>query len=444
MRCKICGKITKATRNLKNHLTRKHKDTTIIDYINRFYYNNSFKFELCGWCNKNTAIPIYSVITDTQCYLYYENRYLCNDTNCKTYRRTINPMSYESFSKTQKISIEQAKIEVGKRNPFHIEYFDGDEEKYADFQRRDKQYYINKYGETNGIRRYEECCQKISHHTSRTGLIERYGEERAEEICASRGITLESLINKYGETDGTKRYKTWIKTISLTEENFIRRHGNIEGPILWEMYRQKLAFSQSYEGYILRFGEELGNKKWQEHREKCAITEEKMINLYGEEEGKKRYCSFNESRILGMKNSLLNNGVSTIALEFLSEIRNKSKLDIIDFENGGEWYIRIDDSCYAIDGYNKKYSIAIEFFGTYWHADERKYIDETLMFNNLSASEIRERDIKRLNNIATKINYIIIVRELDYKENSESAIDKVIEIVDKIKSNKLMKGIYFV
>jgi hypothetical protein len=76
-----------------------------------------------------------------------------------------------------------------------------------------------------------------------------------------------------------------------TKDNFIKRHGEKQGTILWGEYSKKKSKQNTLEGFIERFGPELGRQKFEEYSNRQSYTNsiEYYIEKYGEDNGGKLY-----------------------------------------------------------------------------------------------------------------------------------------------------------
>jgi hypothetical protein len=73
-------------------------------------------------------------------------------------------------------------------------------------------YYISKYGNQEGLRRYKERCKK----------------------CA---ITEEKMISKYGVELGSEKYKEWLLKVTETKNGLFKRgYSLISQELFWEVY----------------------------------------------------------------------------------------------------------------------------------------------------------------------------------------------------------------
>jgi len=166
--------------------------------------------------------------------------------------------------------------------------------------------YILKYGETQGLKLYNE---KITARNKK------------------QGNSLEKCINRHGEKIGTEMYYKWKGEVTNTKENFVRRYGKKLGEERYlifcqknvetiknmvkpdSSYNTKIEFymsrgwseeeakgkltsrqnTSSLAALIRKYGEEEGSKKYQEYGKKKANTLESFIRRHGKEEGSRLY-----------------------------------------------------------------------------------------------------------------------------------------------------------
>ena len=195
---------------------------------------------------------------------------------------------------------------------------------------------IKQYGKDEGSERYYKFIRSTSLET----LIEKHGEvegkNRYDEICKKhKGKFLQKLIIKHGEIEGKKIYENWLLNIKQTRFNFIKRYGEKEGNIKFDIYtnKRKLNLTNTHKEaksyntkleywlvicdgnleeskkrlkirqntsnlkkYIEKYGKEKGELKYIETNRKKAITLDNFIRLYGEEDGALRYLKIKNNR----------------------------------------------------------------------------------------------------------------------------------------------------
>ena len=97
---------------------------------------------------------------------------------------------------------------------------------------------------------------------------------------------------------------------------------------------------------------------------------------------------------------------------------------------GGEVMIKL-----MLDGKLKRKMVdfklgnkVIEYFGTYWHADPRKYPDDNIMIQKrkgaVSAKSIRDDDNEYIEQLAKAGYELLVVWELDYTQDPQKVIQQ--------------------
>lgn len=259
-----------------------------------------------------------------------------------------------------------------------------------------------------------------------------------------------------------KKYKSY-KPMSYTLERCQIRYGNKLGDGLFEQYRNKQAYSNSYEykhkkygwdendfnifnhsraitleNMIKKYGKVAGKKKFEEYCQKQSYAGSKkdyFIEKYGLGEGLKKYDLMIEKKVKPMLD-LLTKSSSNIEKEVIFELLSTEcqfigrPVDIID-ENGNKSKI----ISYQFDVYDrdiKKHfiydacildkKIFLEFNGDLWHNNKRNNKVKNFLENNNSviAKTIRKRegidDIKR--DVANKVGfYVYTIWEMDWKKD---------------------------
>ncbi len=99
--------------------------------------------------------------------------------------------------------------------------------------------YIEKYGEEEGKERYYLSKKRKSYSHTDEYYYERYGDEALsikENHIKSKTITLENLIKKYGEEEGTKKYIKKVEKgrFARTLKGYQNRYGKEDGYLLWK------------------------------------------------------------------------------------------------------------------------------------------------------------------------------------------------------------------
>ena len=137
---------------------------------------------------------------------------------------------------------------------------------------------ILRFGEAEGIKRYNEKC-KLSSHTKES-YIQKYGEIDGkilfEEYCKTKSMSLEMCIKRHGEEEGRKIFREfWDNTgFGTSKRAFQKRHGEE-----WEKYYldycEKQGYNNTLIGKQMRHGEEEGRKIFRESNERKSRSQSK-------------------------------------------------------------------------------------------------------------------------------------------------------------------------
>lgn len=262
---------------------------------------------------------------------------------------------------------------------------------------------------------YVECkiCKKqyknisISHlKTHNISSIDAYKRDFNVEIIICQNVrnklatnSLEHFIKNHGEIEGPIKYEEykefqrnknsfeykqqkygWTQeefdefnaSRAVTSKNLIKKYGEEKGLEVFNEYRKKQAKNgNSLEYFIEKYGEIEGIKKYKEVNAKKAITLENMIRVHGEVQGKIKYENWiNNSDFFKKHSSLL---ADEFIFNVLSAI-DSAKYKI--YSSLTKEFCVYNDRPYFYDlvilGDNniKK---CIEFHGDYWHANPKKY-----------------------------------------------------------------------
>ena len=200
---------------IRNIATRVNKIS--IDKIIDKY--NLFDIPKCNFCENKSNITFDLKITNNPAEIEFFNfklvdgNYICTDKKCSAKRSKINKNSFEWIMKSKKVTLEEAKKILFERNksPFYKTSHNSEEE-YKNFQRRDLNYYKNRYGEDKGEEFFRDIRNRVGFGTSRKGLILTHGKEKAEEICRSRAVTFNHFKNKFNcsEDEAKQKYIEYI------------------------------------------------------------------------------------------------------------------------------------------------------------------------------------------------------------------------------------------
>lgn len=280
-----------------------------------------------------------------------------------------------------------------------------------------KQAWIRKYGEEEGLRRWEK--QKKKYGRTKEQLREKYGDDYVKELSRKKATySLEACIKRYGKIDGPKKWQERLSKKIETQrkrkeaghrykngrtlEEYQEKYGIEEGFKRWDARNKRQSYmvstqryideygeekgreiirdikdNSSLKSFIERYGKELGTKRYHENCKKCAITEDKMIKKYGPELGKIKYKQW-LFRITQSTGELFARGYSKISQKLFNELY--SELDEPYKDNA--YYAELNQEYQFYVNHEQNYpkkiirvdfkcgNAIIEFDGSYWHDEE--------------------------------------------------------------------------
>ena len=257
---------------------------------------------------------------------------------------------------------------------------------------------INKYGEIEGKKRWIEYCNKQAETNTFEYKEKKYGwsKEQFDEFNKSRAITLNNMINKYGEKIGIEVYNNYT-------------------------YLQ--SYKKSYEYMVETFGKEKAN----EINRSKALTLDNFIRKYGEEIGKIKYQEVLNTHF---------NFFSKISQNFFDEIDKfiGKKYTTYYASKNTEYGVNLVNNYVMLDYFILELNLCIEFNGTVFHGDPKIFNENDYpnpYIKTITAKELWNKDnerykkLKELKNIDT-----VVVWESDYRNGID--IEKFIKETLKI------------
>lgn len=277
-------------------------------------------------------------------------------------------------------------------------------------------------------------------------LIERYKKSQS----FSRSATLEKFTVDYGPIWGPIRwqeyrdrqaytnsfeykaktynmseseYEEYNQSRAVTKKNLVKRHGKEEGERRWEEYRKQQSYTKSLQYQIDLHGEEEGRKKFAEINAKKKNTLENFINRHGEQGGYEKWCEY------WVK---IGSPKSDMEREFIDRVE-----DMLTFYENiystRHAFFEHDNGVYVVDFYNEEFKLVVEFNGNYWHANPRIY-SATDKIRNLTAREIWKREEDRLNflNNHAIIDKVIVV----WEGEEEQGLQEIREYVEEFRKRR--------
>ena len=253
-------------------------------------------------------------------------------------------------------------------------------------------------------------------------MIEKYGEETGhkkwELYCKrqSETNTFEYKQKTYGWTEN--QFKEYNKSRAVTLKNLIKKHGEEEGNKIWNSYIEQQKLTKSWDYMV----EVHGLKKAREINKQKSLTQENFIRKYGEKLGNEKWLNFIINKT---------NGYSKISQKLFKELDKYLGKKYITYykDKNSEWIVHGEEQIYFLDYYIKDLNICIEFNGGCFHGDERLYEDNEYcnpFVKNITAKEIREKDNKRYEYLFNKYGITtFVIWELDYNPKNFDYIDYI-------------------
>lgn len=243
---------------------------------------------------------------------------------------------------------------------------------------------------------------------TKEGYIEKFGEEeglkRWNSYCNKQAVTntFEYKKAKYGWTKD--QFDEFNRSRSCTLENFIKRHGEIEGTRKWNEYCEIQRYTTTLEYFQKTYGEIEGKEKWEAYQKaKSPIT---------------------------------------LKIVAHSKIADNMFLELSKFFKGNEIYTETLNEEYnlndvfKLDYYDKTLNVAVEFYGDYWHCNPNHFkSDEKLspIFKNGEyVKDIWDYDKKRQEYVEKSLKTkMFIVWEEDYRHNKKKTIEDLVKKINE-------------
>jgi len=353
----------------------------------------------------------------------------------------------ENLLKLRKLKLRAPSLEVYQLK-FGIELGNKKHKEYCENLCRSKKSFIKKYGEEEGIKKYNNFCNVRKGNSTIESFIKKHGEEEGNKRW-------EYYQNKRKEKYKERKEKGIKFNNGRDLEGFIRIHGEKEGFKKWNERNSNHSKRFSVDYYIEKYGKEEGLNKWEEYKKSMDKTSLKQfIKKYGQEEGLNRYKEFSKKQKEGNKANTLENFIINYGpflgkekyenfikkcAEYSSknrfskisqrlfweiyELLKEDKKDLVKFAelNGEEIFYLFEKQrkFYVVDF--KCNNIIIEYNSEYTH--------------NYNIPEILEYDLKRIEYLESKGYKILTVWDKNYKKNKIEVIQECLKFInDEYKS----------
>lgn len=325
--------------------------------------------------------------------------------------------------------------------------------------------FIRRYGESEGPIRYQLFCERCAikdyiKNDPNSGYNNRIfntrleywmqftddPEEAKKMLSERQRMDLSKFITLYGADEGKKRFTEYNSRKINTFDNFKRRYGD-HAEDAYKNYLMNLSYSHSIDAYIDRYGEEKGIEIFKLISESKSVSLPSMIKKYGDQEGKRRYnemislMAFNQSKesyklkygadwleVYAMRFSHFHQRTSEKAKELFNNLQELLSEYLIYLGNkqGDDEYVILDptkETFYSVDCFIPDKNLVIEFNGTYWHRDPR-------FFNDEDSKIIQESDKRKSERIRSLGYGFSEIWEYDYDNDRTSIINNLVTILN--------------
>lgn len=322
------------------------------------------------------------------------------------------------------------------------------EERFPDFKERNKSKIFNTFNKY--VVYAFEIPQDIIDEKNKLSVptlencIRKHGEEKGREVFEeykrkqAYKNSFEYKKEKYGWTK--EQYDEYNKSRAVTLENLIKKHGENDGRLIWDNYCKRQSETSSTDYIKDKFGEY-----------ECETINllksgklEGFIRKYGEIEGKKRFNNF----IDAVNNSFEDTNKyhqSKRGVCFFNKIIKKLSELGYNFtyyygDNEMRKYSHIDGVLYSLDFFILELNICVEFNGDYWHANPEIYEKNWIHpIKKVSAEDIWKYDSNRNKSLKEEflIDVINVWEKSIYIDKKEDII--IDEIIKKIEYKYVSK-----
>lgn len=237
-----------------------------------------------------------------------------------------------------------------------------------------------------------------------------------------------SFIRRYGEEEGMRRYEEYVKFHS-DKNKFEYKHEHL-GWTKEQFDEFNRSRAVTLELCIKKHGPELGKKIFDEYCNKQAYAGCKLeyfVEKYGEDEGTRIYDEL--CRKKGIHDNVVKTGWSHVSQRLFDEIITKipsSEYHNVRYAtfNGGEFCI--DGKMKAIYPDFKMGNKIIEFNGDYWHRNPKIYLESEADETTLN---IWYNDKLRIDELVGLGYEVLVVWEMDYYSNHDEVIKQCLKFL---------------
>lgn len=386
----------------------------------------------------------YSCVCDFDIYVDNVKQYIKSQ-----YQKRGSPYDIDYIMKRDSITKEEAEKKVNE---------------YKDKTKGTLDVFILRHGEEEGKKRFNEFCVK-SKSTIENYKI-RYGENWKEkwdhfmntrdtnsieffmkkgyaldeaqslrnELANKKSVTLEKCIERYGETDGRKKWEQICNAKRIGKDFYVNKYGEEQGSQIWDEICKKKRMN--LDQYIMKYGDELGRQKHKENSMRIQMIFKELEKLHGTEEAIRIYSTMDKKsikkeygiHIRGKPENLTRSPMQKIQIKFFSLLEEKLGRKL-EYSRKSEKRVfdEVHNTMYMYDCYDPKTNTLIEFHGKAFHPKEGDY-GWVNPFGQ-TYDEIFTRDNNKKNTaLLNGFNYIVVWdHEVKNKTITEKTIDRLVK-----------------
>lgn len=246
-------------------------------------------------------------------------------------------------------------------------------------------------------------------------------------------VSIKKFIERYGESEGNKKYKEFTQKISNINKGRIgnmvgKRHSTavknkISESVKNSEYHKKLIgihlsaekkekISQGCKGiftiewFIKKYGKEIGEEKYKKRA--TIVSKKSYFKIYNREKNKNNYSKVSQKLFWKVYNSI-------------PDLKNEK---VYFAELNHEYSCGISHCCFDFVSTNR--NKVIEFNGDKFHANPNifKETDIPNPYLNLSSKDIWELDRLKIEKAVSKGYKVLVIWEEEYKKDINGVIDK--------------------
>ena len=258
---------------------------------------------------------------------------------------------------------------------------------------------------------------------------ERLGEIKFKELQTSQALTNSKEYK--GMTD--EEFKRYNNSRAITLENMIKKYGEEEGTRVFNEYREKQRYKKSKQRYIDEFGEEQGLKIFNEINKKKVQSLENFQRRYGKEEGLKRYRSYVEGHRKGFSD------VASNLFEQIESLASTDKVSFLYLPKNSELLLEKIGGFYKYDFCIPELKFIIEFNGDIFHGNPQLFSESDCpnpYDRTLTAKQMWLNDKEKIDLAKSKGFDVMVIWERDYRNNPENIVNSIIKTIsEKLKNS---------